>query len=94
MGIHIIRSLYRSPLNFSMPCFIATISAPKTEVSIVACFLEIQSIKAMLQNIKKPVQERLVRFSPVWSLSQNMRMSRSLPKGSGMSCGMASCTSL
>ncbi len=48
-------SLYRSPLTFSLPCFIAMNSALKPEVSIVACFLEIQSIKAMLQKIKKPV---------------------------------------
>ena len=84
------RSLYRSPLNFSMSCFIATNSAPKTEVSSVACFLEIQPIIAMLQKIRKPVRECLVHFSPVWALSPNRQMSRSLPKGSGMSCGIVS----
>jgi hypothetical protein len=76
----------------SIPCFIAMNSAPKTEVSMVACFLETQSIKAILQKIRKPVRERLVLLSPAWSLSHIMRTSRSLPKGSGMSTGIASST--
>ena len=54
------RSLHRSPLSLSIPCLIATNSAPKTEVSIVACPLDIQSIRAILIKIKMPVQERQV----------------------------------
>jgi hypothetical protein len=49
--------------SFSIPCFMATNSAPKTEVSMVACFLETQSIKAILQKIRKPMRECLVLLS-------------------------------
>ena len=43
-GMPIMRTLYLSPLSVSTPCFIATNSAPKTEVSMVDCFFEIQII--------------------------------------------------
>ncbi len=39
--------------------------------------LETQSINAMLQKIRKPVQERLVHCSPAWSLSHIMRVGMS-----------------
>ena len=42
------------PQVASIPCFNATHSAPKTEVSIVACFLESQLIKAELMKTKNP----------------------------------------
>jgi hypothetical protein len=53
--IPIMQSLYQSPHSFSIPFFIATNLAPKTEVSMVASFLETQSIKAILHKIRKPV---------------------------------------
>jgi hypothetical protein len=87
-GIPIMQNLYQSPHSF-----IATNSAPKTEVSMVACFLETKSIRAILQKMRKPVQEHLVLLSPTWSLSHIMRMSTSLPEGSGMSTGIVSSTS-
>ncbi len=49
-------------------------------------------LKAILQKIRKPVRGCLVLLSPAWSLSHIMRMSRSLPKGSGMSTGIALST--
>jgi len=91
-GMPIIRTLYLSPLSVSTPCFIATNSAPKTEVSMVDCFFEIQIIGAKLQKIKNPVRERRVDLSPAWSLSTIIRRSMSLPSGGGMSVGMASTT--
>jgi hypothetical protein len=39
-GISIMPSLIQRPHSFSIPCFIATNSSPKTEVSMVACFLQ------------------------------------------------------
>jgi hypothetical protein len=47
----------------------ATNSAPKTEVSIVACCFDSQMIGAKLQKMIKAVREHLVLFSPAWSLS-------------------------
>ena len=76
--IPIIRTVYLSPLSVSIPCFMATNSAPKTEVSMVTCFFDIQIIGDKFQKIKKPVRERLVVFSPAWSLSTIMRRSTSL----------------
>ena len=49
--------------------------------------------QSILQKIKKPVRERRVCFSPAWSLSHIMQTSRSLPRGGGMSEGIASLTS-
>jgi hypothetical protein len=49
-GIPIIRILYLSPLSNLIPCFMATNSAPKTEVSIVACCFDSQMIGAKLQK--------------------------------------------
>jgi hypothetical protein len=43
-GIPIIQTVYLSPLSVSIPCFMATNSASKIEVSMVACFFEIQII--------------------------------------------------
>ena len=73
------QSLYRSPLSLSMLCFIATNSAPKTEVSIVACRLEIQLIRAILIKIKMPVQERQVSLLPAWSVLHIILITLSLP---------------
>ena len=64
IGTPIIGSLYRIPGNVSTPCFIATNSALKTEVSIVGCCLDIHVITAELRNVKNPVRERLVGLSP------------------------------
>jgi hypothetical protein len=58
----------------------------------VACFLETQSIKAILQKIRKPLCEHLVLLSPAWSLSHIMQTSTSFPKGLGISTGIASLT--
>jgi hypothetical protein len=77
-GTPIIRSLYLSPLSFSTPCFIATNSAPKTDVLIVDCRFETQSMQAWLMKMKKPVCDGLVCFSPAWSLSTHMQMSTGL----------------
>jgi len=92
-GIPIIRTLYLSPFSVSIPCFIATNSAQKTEVSVVACFFEIQIIGDKLQKIKKLVREHRVILSPARSLSTIMQRSISLPSGGGMSGGIASSTS-
>ena len=54
MGTRIMRSLYRSPRSVSMPIFIATNSALKMDVSIVACFLDNDMISAMFIEIKNP----------------------------------------
>ena len=43
-------------------------SAPKTELSMIACFLLNQSIRAVFMNIKYPVRDCRVILSPVWSL--------------------------
>ena len=93
MGTPIIWSLYLSPLSVLIPCFIATNSAPKTEVSRVGCFLESQIISNKLQYIRKPVRERQVPLHPTRSLSTIKRMSTVLPRGSGWSGGIASVTS-
>jgi hypothetical protein len=45
-----------------------------------------------IAKIKKPVRERQVLFSSAWSLSHIMQASRSLPRGGGMSEGIASST--
>ena len=84
------QSLYRSHFSLSMSFFIATNSAPKTEVSIVACHLEIQLIRAILRNIKMPVREHLVSLLPTWSLSHIILIIISLPRGGGILSGMAS----
>jgi hypothetical protein len=68
-GIPIIQILYLSPLSILIPCFMATNSAPKTEVSIVACCFDSQMIGARLQKMINPVREPLVLFSPAWLLS-------------------------
>ena len=88
----IIQILYLSPLSVSIPCFMATNSAPKTEVSIVACCFDSQMTGAKLQKMINPVQEHQVLFSPTWSLSTIIQRSTSLPRGGGMSGGVASST--
>ena len=82
-GTLIMRSLYLMPLSASTPFFIATESAPKTEPSMVACFLLNQSISAVFKNIKYPVHDRLFILSPAWSLSTHIRRSTDFPLGSG-----------
>ena len=57
MGTLIILSLHLSPLETSMSCFIATNSAPKTALSIVACLLVYQTIQAILIQKQNPVQD-------------------------------------
>ncbi len=63
-GIPIIWILYLSPLSVSILCFMATNSAPKTEVPIVACCFDSQMIGAKLQKMINPVREHQVLFSP------------------------------
>ena len=82
-GMPSIRTLYLGPLIILIPCFMATNSAPKTEVSIVACFFDTHIKVAELQKIKKPVKECLVSLSPLWLLSTIIRRSTSLPSGGG-----------
>ena len=91
-GIPIIRILYLSPLSVSISCFMAMNSAPKTEVSIVACCFDSQMIGPKLQKMIHPVWERLVLFSPAWLLSTIIPRSMSLPRGGGMSGVIASST--
>ena len=88
----IMRNLYRSPLKDSIPIFIATNSAPKTEVSIVACCFENHCTSAVFIKTKKPEREWRVRFSPVWSLSTYSHRSTSFPRGSGALLGIDSST--
>ena len=92
-GTPIMHSLYLMPLSASTPVFIAMNSAPKTEVSMVACFLLNKSIRAVFKNMKYPVRDHLVILSPVWSLSTHIRRSTYFPLGSGALGGMASVTS-
>ena len=92
-GTPIMRSLYLMPLSASTPVFIATNSAPKTEPSMVACFLLNQSISAVFKNMKYPVRYRLVILSLAWSLSTHIRRSTDFPLGSGALGGMALVTS-
>ena len=61
------RSLYRRDIINSVAFLKATISDPKVEVSTVFCFLELQFINVMLQNINIPVWDLLVSLSPAWS---------------------------
>ncbi len=69
IGTPIMLNLYRSPQSFLMPYFMATNSAPKMDVLIVACFFETHSIMAVLQKIIIPVCDCRVCLTPVWSLS-------------------------
>jgi hypothetical protein len=89
-GIPIIQILYLSPLSVSIPCFMATNSAQKTEVSIVAYCFDGQMIGAKLQKMINPVWERRVLFIPTLSLSTITQRSMSLPRGGGMLGGIAS----
>ena len=92
-GTPIMRSFYLMRLSASTPVFIAMNSAPKTELSMVACFLLNQSIMAVFKNMNYPVRDRLVILSPAWSLSTHIRRSTDFPLGSRAFGGMASVTS-
>ena len=55
MGVPIILSLYLKPHRASRPCFMATNSASKTDVSTVDCFFENHYTNAVFTYIKKPL---------------------------------------
>ena len=64
-----------------MPCFIATNSAPKTDYSMVVCFLDSQQTREFLMKIMKPVWDRRLVLFPAWSLPTNARRSTPLSRG-------------
>ena len=70
--IPIILSLHLMHLRAYMPCFMATNSGPKTNVSTMHCFLENCCTRAMLAYIKKALLDLQDIFSPAWSLSTNI----------------------
>ncbi len=93
--VPIIRILYLKPLNFSIPCYIATNSVTNTEDSIVGCsFLDSQWIATLLQKMIKTVLECQVCLSQGGSLSTIIHMSMPLPKGAGMLVGIGLVISL
>ena len=55
IGTSVILNLYRKHQTVSIPCFIATKSAPKTDVSIVGYFLDGHWIKDIIVYIIKPI---------------------------------------
>ena len=63
-GTPIIRNLYLSPRRDSITSFIATNSAPNTDVSIVDCRFENHLINAVLMKTKYPDLDLRVSFSP------------------------------
>ncbi len=78
------------PHSASMPNFMATNSALKTDDSIVGCFCESQLISDMFKKIRNPVCKRHVDLSPAWLLSTIMRRSTSFLRGGGAFVGIAS----
>ncbi len=67
----------------SMPNFMATNSAPKTDDSIVGCFCESQLMSNMFRKIRSPVRNCRVVLSPAWLLLTIMRRSTSFLRGGG-----------
>ena len=55
MVIPIILCLYLKAIRVSMPCFMTTNSAPKTDFCDVGGFLENYRIKAVFIHIKNPL---------------------------------------
>ena len=86
----IIRSLYLRPSKYSIPCFSATNSVPKTDVSTDICLFETHLIDAIFKNTIKSDRDLLEDWSPAWSLSTNNRQSTSLPCGTGALRGFGS----
>ena len=64
MEILIIISLYLKPLSASMPCFMATNSAPKTVISSVDCFFENHCNNMAFTFIKKSLLYLQDNMSP------------------------------
>ena len=50
-----------------MPCFMATNSAPKTDVSTVDCFFESPCTNTMFKYIKKPLLDQQETLFSAWS---------------------------
>ena len=73
-----------------MEIFGATNSAPNTDVSIVAWFLENHLISAVFKKMKNPEQDLLVLFSTAWLLSTYPRGPTYFLLSSGALVGMAS----
>ena len=55
MGIPVILSLYLKPPNASIPCFMVTNSAPKTDVASVDCLFENHFTNAVFTYMKRPL---------------------------------------
>ena len=82
--------LYFKPLRASMPFFITTNSAPKSDVSSIDCLLENHCTRAVFTYIKKPLLDLQDTLSPAWLLSINIKILTSFPQGSGMFMGIVS----
>ena len=75
----IMRNFYRIPQRVSIPFFIDTNYAPKTDVSTVGLRFDNQTTGAIFKNIKKPVRKRRVSSSLEWSKLTYKRKSTSFP---------------
>ena len=70
------------PQHVSTPTFMATNSAPNSDVSMVNYILEYKLINAIFKSIMYPILSHLVHSLPAWLLSINIHRSTSFPFGS------------